>query len=358
MRKKTGRPGLSMKKKAAVFIFCLFVLPGPNAAAGPEQTEPDYYQYDEIAGFVHRPGAKRVFDWPEHPAGKITTRTNNLGFREDRDTAPKKAEGSVRILVTGDSHTDGVVNNKESFPNVLEELLNAGNPKTLYEVINGGVGQYELHHYELFFRKYSYLNPDMLIIAVYTGNDFGYTAAFVEKDGNPVRRSLDYFERLSRFPEAKLNSLPQALNQVYYFRHFPFMKKKVLEKAAGIFAALHEACLQQNTDLSVVLLPSKADVEWETDAAALDAVKEGLGLERKDLAVNRELKDALKEILEARGITVIDPWAAMKAENRELFWKQDHHLNVDGHRLIAGKIYERLISRERIKAPGTGKSSA
>ncbi|MFS8084781.1 MAG: hypothetical protein ACMG6H_04060 [Acidobacteriota bacterium] len=65
--------------------------------------EANYYVADAIAGHLHRPNANLEFAWPEHPKGKIIFRTNNLGFREDHDTSIKKADGTVRILVTGDS---------------------------------------------------------------------------------------------------------------------------------------------------------------------------------------------------------------------------------------------------------------
>jgi hypothetical protein len=116
--------------------------------------EANYYVADATAGHLHRPNVNLEFAWPEHQKGKIIFRTNNLGFREDNDTAIKKADHTVRILVTSDSHTDGVVNNAESFPNLLEDKLNAGSISPGFEVINGGVGYYTFQNYAGFLRKH------------------------------------------------------------------------------------------------------------------------------------------------------------------------------------------------------------
>jgi hypothetical protein len=93
---------------------------------------------DSMAGHIHKPHLVGELTWPEHPQGAIRYVTNNLGFRKDSDTTECKGSGVYRILVTGDSHTDGVVYNSESFPNRLETMLNLSSKKLTYEVINGG----------------------------------------------------------------------------------------------------------------------------------------------------------------------------------------------------------------------------
>lgn len=116
------------------------------------KVENDYYIYDDVAGHLHRPNARREYKWPEHKSGKIIMNTNNLGFRENADTEIQKVSGVIRILVTGDSHIDSVVYNGEFFPNQLEGLLNKGNTNPSYECINGGVGNYGPHNYSGFLK--------------------------------------------------------------------------------------------------------------------------------------------------------------------------------------------------------------
>src|SRR5262245_26748556 len=107
----------------------------PARVGGTEITEEVAYQlfpglsrtgdrkiYDPVAYIVLRPDDDRTFDFPEYPGGKIRFRTNNMGFREDEPTTVE--HDTYRILVSGDSHTEGVCANSESLANVLERLLN------------------------------------------------------------------------------------------------------------------------------------------------------------------------------------------------------------------------------------------
>ena len=73
--------------------------------------ETAYYVRDSMAGHTHKPHAVLEFKWWEHPQGTPRMVTNDLGFRKDSDTIERKGSGIYRILVTGDSHTDGVVYN-------------------------------------------------------------------------------------------------------------------------------------------------------------------------------------------------------------------------------------------------------
>jgi hypothetical protein len=105
----------------------------------------------------------RNFKWAEHYDGIINMKTNNLGFRRDTDTFPDKVR-KIRILVTGDSHIDGVLNNSESCCATLENLLNQSYNDNIYEVINGGVGYYFPRNYLGIINKYLYLSPDIFIV--------------------------------------------------------------------------------------------------------------------------------------------------------------------------------------------------
>jgi len=113
---------------------------------------------------------KSIF--PEHPDGHFLYRGNNLGFREDHDTRIEKSD-SIRIVVLGDSHTDGVCWNRESYANRLEHHLNEQRDGRSYEVINAGTGKYSPFQY---LRAYQYrikpLRPDIVVIGLYVGNDF------------------------------------------------------------------------------------------------------------------------------------------------------------------------------------------
>ena len=297
--------------------------------------EANYYMADAIAGHLHRPDAKIESVWNEHHQGKIVFQTNNLGFREDHDTTVDKADNRTRILVTGDSHTDGVVYNAESFPNVLEDKLNSGPSALKFEVINGGVGYYTFQNYTGFLRTHLELKPDYFVVTVYLGNDFMEAIQLATKRGqiSAQPRSLWYRLRLWR---AAAPMLSQAGNQIVYFDTFPEMKTKALEIARGEFRDIKEICRQHQIQLMVVLLPTKLDVEEK----ARHEASVSLRLDEAQLDLDQALKRSLIVDLEREQVTYLDLTDHMKNQNFELFWNQDYHLNDKGHWLVAQALFQ------------------
>ncbi len=304
------------------------------------EIESDYYQADAVAVHVHRPYAKREYNWPESKSGKIIFQTNNLGFREDTDTAARKTKGVTRVLVTGDSQVDGVVNNSESFPSVLENRLNSESQTKKFEFLNGGVGYYGPDHYPLFLNKYLYLKPDIYIVCIYTGNDFIDSARILEARDGVNERPAEYIRSLQAC-QVNEGAVSQVVNQVYYFKTFPQMKEKTLNHVQELMVKIRNVCKQQGIDLLLVLLPTKADVEWQRDAEALEKVKHCLKLSEADLRINRDLTEAFIKGLQNKNINVLDLYSSMKNKNDEFYWKKDYHLNGRGHNFIAGKVYSK-----------------
>jgi lysophospholipase L1-like esterase len=112
----------------------------------------------------------RVLTRPEF---SVRVTTNALGFREPRLPAPKPP-GTVRIVVIGDSFTQGYgVDESEACPRQLEALLGAWDRSRRYEVINLGVPGacppdylYNLREVGLAY------HPDVVVVGV-MANDVG-----------------------------------------------------------------------------------------------------------------------------------------------------------------------------------------
>ena len=160
------------------------------------ETNP-YYALDSLSGHFHSINHERMIQWPEHSNGQFNMKTNNLGFKENEPTLLQKPANTYRIIVTGDSHTDGVVNNNESFPNRLEVALNKDSSIQTYEVLNGGTGFYSFKNYSGFVEKTKTLHPDLYIITVYTGNDF-VESVFYDKDYSLSTTLRNFFYRLKK----------------------------------------------------------------------------------------------------------------------------------------------------------------
>jgi hypothetical protein len=130
------------------------------------------YQLDNRVLYKLIPGAERAATLPALNGGtRIHYRINHQGFRGE-DLAP--AGKSPRIVVYGDSFIQADFSPTENtFTERLKVHL-AQNLKKPVEVVNAGVAGYgpdqELRRME---DELSTLKPNLVIVAIYAGNDFG-----------------------------------------------------------------------------------------------------------------------------------------------------------------------------------------
>ena len=328
---------------ASAFFFAWWLLQRPPGTF--PRSASDYLVSDEILGHRHKPEVVRDFPWPEHKSGRIVMKTNNLGFRKDENTYPAKAQGMIRILVTGDSHIDGVVYNSESFPNMLESILNAAHSTPRFEVLNGGTGHYGPENYRSFLQKYAYLKPDVFVVVLYLGNDFLDVVKLVEaRLANPPQRPGNYYSLLREASAQNDGAVAQALDQIVYFKTFPHMKDEVLVLTESLLTEIQFSCRGQNIPFVLILLPTKLAIEWDDDKERLEGTRRILGLSKADLALNDELRRQLANWILQQGISFWDATEAMRSEKTSFFWNRDYHLNTDGHHFLAHGFYERFNS--------------
>ncbi len=292
--------------------------------------EVDYYQADPLVGHVHLPNARREFEWQEHPRGEIVFRTNNLGFREDADTEPQARQGVERVLVTGDSHIDGVVWNQESYPNLLEGLLQVDGQEV--EVLNGAAGYYSPYNYRRLLEKHAGLGLSTVIVTFYTGNDFLESGVVLESTGHANNRPEDYWPTFNSLPKRLRQVAGQHLNQTFYLNTFPHMQQETLDFAIGELEAMSLHATDLGATIIVLLLPSKLDVE--SNERDLAEAGEALKLEDEQLRINQTMTERLKGRLQTAGIPYIDLLPLMRGRSN-LYWERDHHLSLEGHRVIA-----------------------
>jgi len=321
--------------------------------------------YDPVATIVLRPDRNQSFDWPEHPAGRVTFRTNNLGFREDRPTQVEKQ--GPRLLVLGDSHTEGQVNNDENVAHVLERLLQERPPERTgaepdggsdasqaalraagvaprFEVLNAAVGGTGPHEYLGRLRKHLDLRPDLVIVVLYCGNDFSNALMMSDFATKRERapRSAEYKQRLDEAGARWPKLVPQGFNQACQFREWPGEDELALAAARDDLLAMARLCDGIGARLLVACLPSLPDVQPDSDRATVDALLAALHLDAEAFGASLRLGRRLCGELEGRGVACLDPAAAMAAAETPLYWRADHHLNVAGHALLARLLHERI----------------
>ncbi|MEW6144578.1 MAG: SGNH/GDSL hydrolase family protein [Thermodesulfobacteriota bacterium] len=155
--------------------------------------------------YVHHKMPPRMRYLMENPYGDYSVEmvTNNMGFR-GRDIG-KKAPGTYRIVMLGDSFTMGEgVEDASTFPWLTEEYLN-GRGGRKYEVINLGVESYApVLEYSLLKRVIRELGPDMVILNFDMSdllNEYAYRRAAVFDDKGDII-AVDGFPEYERRRES------------------------------------------------------------------------------------------------------------------------------------------------------------
>ena len=154
--------------------------------------------------------------------------------------------------------------------------------------------------------------------------------------------------------------MAQLLNQAYYLKTFPAVRAAVLDRVERVFVEMKHAAQSGDFLLSVILIPTKWDVEPSPLMPVLDEIVTLLGLSRRDLQSASEAGSELKRRLEREGILCWDPASEMKRRQPPFFWSRDFHLNVTGHRLLAelyaaGPVHQLLNAGTRPPAAAPGR---
>ena len=133
---------------------------------------PRTFRADPVLKFDNAPS--QVADVPigEHPGGRNRFRTNGYGLRRDSEVALPAPAGTFRVLVLGDSQTGGFIDNTATYPQRLEDAWKSRIHSSTVEVLNAGViGYAPEQEYLWYVERGRPLRPDVVILALYVGND-------------------------------------------------------------------------------------------------------------------------------------------------------------------------------------------
>jgi lysophospholipase L1-like esterase len=245
---------------------------------------------------------------------------NPQGFR-GAPIDPVKPAGTLRVIALGDSNTFGwAVDEGANWPAQLEARLGAVSPGA--RVVNAGVWGYTLFQGRRRFHEVLAFSPDVVLVS------------FGANDAHPVSvpdaayvRSHDRIARMSRLTErlrvAQLGVaawdrvstrasgalVPRVPLDDYRF----YLREIVREsKRRGITVVLLTRPFQgTSTDPN----------SWKTQAPRYNA--------------------ATREVAAAEGVALIDVYAAF-ADKPGVF-DDESHFGVEGHRLMAAVVAERLV---------------
>jgi hypothetical protein len=222
-----------------------------------------YYDPHPLYGWGHAPGAS---GWCQgcfegRVQWRMRGRYNRTGLRDERDIPYERQSGTFRILVLGDSYTEGLQVDVP-YPRLLEQRLNAAAPPGVrFEVLNAAVAGWGTDNAFLYFVNEGWkYRADLVLLAFDTGND-------VFENHRPLIRSTHFYPFDK--PYFELSDGRLALRQ--YPLPTPGLRRRLEHRLGGELAG-HSALFRVLSRLPLPRLPlvHAAEPPTAADVAPMD----------------------------------------------------------------------------------------
>lgn len=343
-------------------IVTLFFLEFMVRVFFPQNLYPYVYKDDPLVSYRLKENYRGVHKTPEF---KVKVETNSDGLR-DYEHPFKKEEGSYRILVIGDSFTFGEgVEMEESYPKVMEKLLNERGLGKRMEVLNASAFSWGPSEEYLYLKHYgSRYKPDMVILGYNVNSDiwqsrYGLFDAdndrLISTGTENANKRLNRFlkeipgylfvrersELLAMLRRTASDFLDREINRAYSDIQLSFYKGKPNDDAIkGL--RITEVLLKGFKELSerdgyrfvLLLIPAREQ---------LDPV----GFGYPEGSVTDNLNMYLKKVCDEMDIEVIDMLPRFKGLRKkpdELYYPKNGHWNKDAHGLAGGILAQGIES--------------
>ena len=267
-------------------------------------------------------------------------KTNSMGFRMEKEVSDIKDPGNLRVLILGDSHTQGFeVQQNETF----SELLNKKNcQKKKLEVINTGIsGTGTSEHLITLLYLMDKLKPDIIIEAFYPNDLINNNRAF-----HKIENDLLKIERYNH-PASNWLKILKIHNNFFLTRYlsqnsfaYSLLMNSIWEKAVVLLYGRE-------------LLLSDALVELNPEQVS-----------RSDIKLLNSIISEMKRVVDKKGKFFIITIPTIESYQPEDFFNKENlkniinikfdkskkwhvqnglrHINNKAHAVISKKIYEFL----------------
>lgn len=265
---------------------------------------------------------------------------NSMGLR-DYEHKKEKDLLTFRILVLGDSFTLGLgVNIEESYPKVLETMLNKNNNGRVYkryEVINGGVDGYGTEQEYLYYTELGkeYM-PDLVIVGLYS-NDIEEVAAGIPSTYSKTKlKNSFYFLSYLRGLQILTTKYRGDLLQLYKGQYTPQFEDAI-KRTKEYLNKIRDFSISNGSKTVLVIIPFCLEIdrqEWD---------KKGLSDTYSEVFFDKNMSkfsDIFTEFEKSSNIPTLPLLPAFrKTGTRPLYFKRDPHFTKEGHKLAAENIY-------------------
>jgi hypothetical protein len=321
---------------------------------------------DSLLGWVLQPNCQRyAFD----PKGnKFLIKTNSEGLKTGEFPAIKP-KNTIRIFCMGDSIVEGstCASNEDSYPNLLEDMLNKYSYNVRYEVFNCGISDYGIRQEYLLLRhrllKY---RPDIVILGYYLN------------DGKTFLRQKNTFLAFSSNKTLKNSALYYGLEKLV-MKYMIKIQYKFWEKNRFMWKDLYFKKSWRTNKKHVDTLIGMADRDWgiawtqNGKKEVFDYLRKFLDLSKKNnfqfvilclpvemqvYAAGAEKLDLFKPqkdiqlFCDENAIPFINPLPHLTKRKDEEVYLDQCHYTLFGLRAIAKIVFEQLREQRIIQSGG------
>lgn len=371
-----------------------------DQARTPTSSDPKFADAQSRGWIPTGTESEKLAPFPEVSQGFLEFRRSADGLRSDREYPKAPPEGIRRILVLGDSHTEGMVDGEETFAHRLQQRLNQ--ESSSWEVLNGAFRRASpLQEYWAYEQAYEQFEPEAIVVGFFVGNDLmdllrssdrlhltpgaddewlvtaptEATNATEDRESwseslkRPLRRhsaiyrnlteirwlreavvettGSEYRQRLEAAAAEEPGWVWQAGNQVAYFREHAEDEETAWKQLTWIWRNWKKSTDAANRRLIIVLIPSGMQAHPDRWSERRAKVNELLGMNDEVWSdLDRQYAKAL-ELTKTLGIESIDLLGAIRARSgtessEEYYYEIDQHLNAAGHALVAELLEKNL----------------
>lgn len=317
----------------------------------------------EIARFSEDPEL-RVELWPGatmrtqywNRRGELVRETlaivNHQGFR-GAPVEVRKAAGTFRIVCLGDSQTFGNgVDEGESWPAALEAALRESDLEPRIEVMNCGVGGYQIEQEVAYLEKRLLaFEPDLVVLGFFL-NDTALPGASIESPSSSSRQLIHFLApgRPGTFPKLRQYSRLLDLGADWLFRKLTM--DRWIEQRQALYADDFEGWVRARS------LMRKARTEVERIGGRFVVLLVPLLMRDGAELISAGPYRTVSAFCLSEGIPCFDPGAlfADLEVDRLRVHERDLHSNSGGHRIV-GRSLARWMREQGLVAGGSKSAS-
>ncbi len=337
--------------------------------------KPSLVQFDPVLGWAKKPNHRHVQKGPDH---RVVIRTNDRGLQDDPLASLAKPEGTLRVIMLGDSFVQGFsVGREDLFVDLLEGLWQAEGRRI--EVINAGTQAYDTAQAVAWLEQHgAAYQPDVVLLFPYENDLYWnsqphYFEARGERDkprydANGVREAREFRRPpepsgLGRTAVGGLLGGRKVLGDPAQHAFRPEGSQRAISKefapllaaqpdfmdlvrahTLGALRAFQKQAGQLGARALVVPIPGQTLYDTEAHAR----MTKRLGVAADAWSPNRPV-DLVLALARELGLDALDPRAFLTEQQTagvKLYHPHDWHLGPEGNRAFASFLHRELDRAE------------